>query len=626
MATSTKYEVEAYKKMDIKDLASLSRNRGVFFRRGHLLHYQAAPLYFALNWPARHYYVFLDWDQGDGIAFDKEPMWTDENGFLHRTKPGASEQVHTKLKWLPFKASKRGTPTDVVLLYHRDRSQVVALKMEYESAAKAGNIPPKFDKYKLKMFNGNTGRIIAFPGHVDRLKELVAFKDQCDQLLQDVVDARTKIEKWAKSGPRQVFLFRRQINAWLDDPDYSGRCERLLSINHKGKKRSTWDVDNELFMAEWRELHREAARPLLRLFEFLRTDEFKELREIDLVDQETLNGDCALWRQQFISKTLSELASSAVTNEVFNEVVRPFVESLGRAISNSASACKCGRCYTCHRDVEPPKDPLAQVFTAGDYTKLSLKTLRYISDVMYKFSGHWAMAVTQGNVAISDLAGWLANIVGRSTGAVDEAADLSRYFNEFLGDAFALASNADESAKTLMNRLDKAKSLSGGKLAMFSNALKAVGAAIVFAKVYDKNDTSARDAVSVVKAAGEASETLIFLDNKLSKGRLPKGYSSAAKWLKVGGAGLTIVLGGMSMREAADNADGEALFCATIVTTGGAVMLYGAYLDATGVGASVGVIMNVVGGVMVVIGEVAGMVTADDPEEKLLKAGHYLKN
>lgn len=632
----------------------------------HVFYTTTAALLIRPNWPLRGYYVYVDTDATSGVRFAVgSPWWTDENGIPHEVddegRPIRPVPVFA-FAWSPPEPG--ATPVfSLAVLYDRDRDRLERRRREFERTLRSGPLPREYE-LRPTIWLKPEGTSFTLQVYVPEQREVLdlraldALRQECDGLRRELELARRRIDEHITGSilHQVCFFHRAQVEAWLSAfPRRRGHLSRIQTGPNKGK--SYWWLACDTFDRVLVQLTGRYLDGAGRLMELLRDARKMELLgQIDLVDSladET--GDHELWRHEFLCAAYGFLANTPYADEALERFLQPLLRALSELWERQRVGCGCATCAAMTAEVTVDRArhgaDLDRLGWRAKDLKNGTRTAQRLIDLMTKFKDSIGKALARSTDLAAD-AQFYAFLFMLRTGGFGDRPQLIKAYDRwinFWGRYYDAARKGSGTLDTWARQLDAEYAALGLKspggrdwLKSISSAAGLIGAAITFYDIFSRESHrwNVKTTLDVSKASIELIQGTIGVVEGLTPGGMKgllmaRGMSEpAAKacaerlshWTRVAGAGggAILVAGSyLTLRDAADKGDGREFGWAAVQYSGASIAMAGLTLDATVAGSAGGVILNVVGGAVYLVGSAGEWFTRPGEVERFLRNEGY---
>ncbi len=628
-------------------------------------------------WPLAGYYAYLDTGVYDSLNFGELGLlYTDELGALHHTDSDGRPTrlvTHFAFAWSTiYQDSDIETST---LIYDYDLNRLKQRKQQVEAAGQKSALAAKYKvtRQQLTRFAPQenaypTGAYITVPQDDDvlPLSKLEAFMGEQDENLKKAQAAQDKIQHWITlTTDNQVMYFhRQQINDWLYKPG-EGRRKHLYRVHggtHDGDTR--WDLACHTFDIQLEKRIVAFEDCLDRLFDvFQDNQKVAMLGQIGLIvdNWDDPNGDFLLWRHQFILEAASLFAGSRRSKEVFDKVVQPVAESLANPFTLQRVKCTCPTCSlmvegkTAFDEESFEKLTHYKGWEAKDL-RIGTRTAQRALDLFTRFGQNFAWATVYTGVAKSKLLAngaivswWFfvrSGIVGPNVSSESVGNQWLQMIADMTGDAKKGEGELDVATKRITDFLKtKISRTATLNLDIVGDLFGVAGAAILTYSVLSKHGKlDPKGAVDLSRAIVDATraggniyrrsleKALIQQLGEEEGARMARAlpkyvrWTQATRYLGVVGGGLQVASSFLSLQEAAEKGDKREFGWVAVQYAGSDIAFSGLVLDACPepvVTKGSGIVLNVVGGIVIVVGAAGEFFTRPDAEQAYLQNGAY---
>jgi hypothetical protein len=461
-----------------------------------------------------------------------------------------------------------------------------------------------------------------------------------------------------------MFFHRQQVNKWLNEPGKRRRKHlyRAHGGAHDGETR--WDVACHSFDIQLQKRVVALDDCLDRIYDVFEDDQkITMLGQIGLIvdNWNDPTADFLLWRHQFILEASSLFSGSRRHKEVFEKVVQRVAHSLANPFTLQRVKCTCATCSlhvegkTAFAEESFEKLTKYKGWQSNDL-RIGTRTVQRCLDLFTRFVPNVAWTVVYSGVANSKLlvdAGivswWFfirSGMVGYEASSEPVAKQWLQMIADMAEDAKKGEGELDAATKKitdfLKTRMTRTASLN---MEIVGDLFGFIGSAILTYSVLSKGGKlDAKGAVDLSRAIVDAAragggiyrrslEKALIRQLGEQEGikmarALPKyvRLTWATRFLGVAGGGLQVASSFLSMQEAADKGDKHAFFWNSIQYAGADIAFSGLVLDACPepvVTKGSGIVLNVVGGIVVVVGAAGEFFTRPDAEQAYLENEAY---
>lgn len=621
-------------------------------------------------WPLAGYYAYLDTGVYDSINFNELGLlWTDELGSLHFTgSDGRPTQLVTHFAFAWSSIFQNSDIETCTLIYGESPQELNQLKRKVEQAGKGSSLAAKYavrkkqlTRFSIEENEYPNGLLITVPRDDDLLPlgRLETFMVEQEENLKTAHAVKDGIQRLVTAKPENqvIFFHRQQINDWLNKPGKARRSHLFRVHTTDRNSQTRWDFFCDAFDRELRKLVVQYEDSLDPFFEILTNDDkMTMLGQIGLIveDWENPAGEHLLWRHQFLTEIAGLFCGTRRHKEVFEKVVQPVAQSLSYPFSLLRVQCKCP---TCGAMVEGKTATSLDKYVEhkgwkSKDLKIATSTLQRSLDLFTKFAPNWAWLLPKlsEDAAHCGIVSWWffvrAGVIapGKSSPQVAEewfelVVVLVDHAKKGEGQLDALI---EKSMKFLNDKIPwKAKNL----METVGDFLGFVGAGILTYYVLSKSGKlSLKDSVDLMRALTDTAKAGLGLSKKgleramvtefgeetgkqLAKS-LPEyvRIASFAKYVGVAGGALQVASSWLSLRDAADKGDKREFAWVAVQYTGADIAFSGVVLDALPepvVSKGSGIALNVIGGIVYVVGQIGEFFTRPGDEELFLREHIY---